>query len=181
MRMLSAVEKRRTTMRNMRSREEAERKLGIFREQFDARCGGFGSAIDGDQEALTSSLAARGEPEELAVDNIALLAAEVLQDFETSDASRHWKSRRHQNWGFMYNVQLRIANAIFPAVSKELTAKEALFQTFIKRFQVHVEALSKEGEAICEAIGVSSDFSLDIGSDLKKFLENNLQENCRTS
>ena len=43
------------------------------------------------------------------VENIALLAERELAAFETNDVARHWRTRRSGYWGYMHDLQARIA------------------------------------------------------------------------
>ena len=178
--MLASINQRKKTMKQLRNKEEAERKLSTFREQFGIACRNFEKLILEDQSTLLTNLTSRSELQLMSTENVVLIAKEVLADYENVDSSKHWKTRRHQNWGFMNQVQKRIANRIFPKVNQELSKMEEQFSRYVARFNRHLLSLSQDGEKLCSKIGVSEDFALDVTGDLELFLENALNETQRT-
>lgn len=172
--LLTAIESRRSALRSLKNREVAEEKLQTFRDQFESSCAKFSSVTQADTEGLQIALSNKTPMEELAADNVVLNAQAVLGDYETNDAGKHWRTRRGGNWGYMHQIQVRVANKIFPAVAQQLTAQTNEFSIFIGKFRIHLKGLSEEADAIKRKLDIEGDFHLDIAGELESFLESTL-------
>ena len=106
-------------------------------------------------------LVQRREPEALIAEIIAHQADEVLGAYEVDDAGRHWKTRRSGYWGYLHELQTRVANRIIPKVAEELGKKTEAFEDFVKKFRVHLHSLSDESKAAV----ASTHFSWNVSHD----------------
>ena len=83
----------------------------------------------------------------LKLDAICFAAREVVGANELDDVGTHWKSRRHGNWGYLKDLQGRIADKIFPRVASNLKDLRDQFSDFTVLFSKRVDALQdKIGE-----------------------------------
>ena len=107
-------------IRDIKDREVAEQKLRSFRHEFGQAGQRFEGAVSKQVELLGERLATRRKQHGTLVENIALLAERELAAFEMNDVARHWRTRRSGYWGYMHDLQGRIANRIFPKVQEML-------------------------------------------------------------
>ena len=177
--LLSVIEKRRAVISGLRSREVAEQKLATFHGQFEENGRRFSEVTKQDSSVLATMLAHRREPEALIAEIIAHQADEVLGSYEVDDAGRHWKTRRSGYWGYLHELQTRVANRIFPKIAEELGKKTEAFDGFVGKFRVHLRSLSDESNANVAKLEIGNELQLDVSSDLDVFLSdtlNSLQE-----
>src|SRR3546814_2307256 len=58
-------------------------------------------------------------------------SSDLLANFETYDVGKHWRTRRSGAWGYMHDLQSRVANRIFPKVQQILSEMTEQFARFI--------------------------------------------------
>lgn len=173
--MLSVVDKRRSVVAGLKDREVAEQKLATFRTGFERNGELFASAARQDIDVLKASLGNRGEAGQLIAEIVAQQADEVLASYETEDAARHWKTRRGGRWGYMHELQARVANRIFPRVAEHLTKQTSDFGNFVDAFRAHLQSLSDEAGLAVERLEIGDELQLDIGASLENFLQETLE------
>lgn len=173
--MLAVIEKRRAVVRSVKNREVAEEKLGTFRREFAEDGKHFVALIRSDCDVLRQTLVTRAAMDRTAAELVALQADVVLAAYETDDAERHWRTRRSGNWGYMSELQSRVANKVFPKVAEQLTARTELFGDFIDKFRIHLSTLSAQGSAMIERLGIGEDLRLDVAQSLEAFLDGTLE------
>lgn len=169
--MLAIIQGRRTAIHNIRNREEAERKLGLFRSQLEQTGIEFEQKTGKDTKTLTDALAAKTSLFDALVENILLQAESVLSDYETKDAVQHWKTRRGGRWGFMSQLQAKVANAIFPKVAGLLSEQQKEFSSFIGNFEAHLGHLSHSSSSVSASLDLGVDVRLDVSERLSRFLQ----------
>ena len=98
-------------IRDIKDREVAEQKLRSFRHEFGQAGQRFEGAVSKQVELLGERLEMRRKQHGTLVENIALLAERELSAFETNDVALHWRTRRSGYWGYMHDLQGRIAKA----------------------------------------------------------------------
>ena len=172
--MLSVIEKRRAVIASLKSREVAESKLATFRREFEQNGKRFSEAMRQDGIVLQTTLTNRAEIEGHVADVIALQADEVLASYETDDAARHWRTRRGGRWGFMHELQTRVANRIFPKVAAELNKQTDAFGEFVDKYRKHLQMLSSEATETIARLEIGDELQFDIGANLESFLKDTL-------
>lgn len=90
-----------------------------------------------DQESFFSTL-------NLRLDNIGFLAQEALNDIEKADLIKHWKTRRYGNWGYMTELQDKVADRIFPKVESNLENLRQHLNYFMQRMENTLNGLQGE-------------------------------------
>lgn len=170
--LLGIITNRLTALRDIKDGEVAERRLAAFRRDFESARERFQSAAESDVALLRANLADAHKRNVLLIETIGLLAEQELADFEINDVGRHWRTRRSGNWGYMRNLQTRVANRIFPRVQQMLSDMTEHFAVFVDHFEKHLSALSaSSGELVVE---------LDLGAtlpfDLTKTLAGSLEK-----
>lgn len=169
------ITNRRAAVRLLKNGEVAEQKLATFREEFASAKQRFQSAAVDQAATLTKDLEARRKQNALFIETITLLAERELAAFETDDAGRHWRTRRSGNWGYMYGLQSRVANKIFPKVQQLLSELTEQFSVFIDRFEQHLLALSQASTGIADRLELGATISFDPSRTLKGSLEKSLE------
>lgn len=162
-------------IRDIKDREVAEHKLRSFRHEFGQAGERFEGAVSKQVDLLTERLEVRRKQHGTLVENIALLAERELATFETNDVARHWRTRRSGYWGYMQDLQGRIANRIFPKVQEMLGEYTQHFAEFARNFEVYLQALSKDGATISESLELGASLPFDATPKLKESLERSLQ------
>lgn len=168
--LLGVIANRRAALRDIRDGEVAEQRLATFRGEFESARTRFQSAAEADVEVLRRNLADSDKRNNHLIEAIGLLADRELGAFESSDVGKHWKTRRSGYWGYMHDLQGKVANRIFPRVQQLLSEMTSHFAVFVDHFEKHLSALS----------GTSSELAgkLDLGDtlpfDLTKTLSGSL-------
>lgn len=162
-------------IRDIKDREVAEQKLRSFRHEFGAASERFEGAVKKQVDLLGIRLEERRAQHGTLVENIALLAERELSVFETNDIARHWRTRRSGYWGYMFDLQGRIANRIFPKVQQMLGEYTLQFAEFARSFEVYLQALAKDGANISDSLELGTSLPFDVTTKLKESLERSLQ------
>lgn len=162
-------------IRDIQDREVAEQKLRSFRDEFGQAGQRFEGAVKKQVELLGERLQERRQQHGTLVENIALLAERELAAFETNDVARHWRTRRSGYWGYMHDLQGRVANRIFPKVQQMLGEYTQHFAEFARSFEVYLQALAKDGSSISESLELGESLPFDVTTKLKESLERSLQ------
>ncbi|MCA9231775.1 MAG: dynamin family protein [Caldilineales bacterium] len=175
MQMLRLIESRRQAVRNIKDREVAEQKLGTFREQFRTACEEFSKLTEADATMHRSALASKKLLAEASEQIIALKAEAVLSMFERDDVGRHWRTRRSGYWGYMHQLQQKVANQIFPTVAEHLQVYNQEFSAFLERFRNHLDSLTTGGNTLAATLELGDDIHFDLKGRLETFLTASLE------
>lgn len=108
------------------------------------------------------------------IETIALAADKLLGEFETDDAGRHWRTRRGGRWGYMYGLQSKVANGIFPRVAQLLNEQQVEFSGFVEKFKAHLTALAEDSAQISQRLDVGAEIRIDAAARLEEFLSRSL-------
>lgn len=162
-------------IRDIKDGEVAEQKLRSFRDEFGQASERFEGAVSQQVNLLGERLQTRRKQHAILVENIALLAERELSTFETNDVARHWRTRRSGYWGYMHDLQGRVANRIFPKVQEMLGEYTETFAEFARSFEVYLQALAKEGSNISESLELGASLPFDVTAKLKESLDRSLQ------
>lgn len=160
------LESRRVAIKRLKNREVAEKGLATFRDQFGKAGEEFSKAVAADIAFLTATFAQRDKFATMAVENISLNAEIILSDYETNDAGRHWRTRRSGSWGYMHDLQSRVANKIFPAVSTMLGGYSDELNDYVVKFKAHLGALSAASTRIADDLDLEAEISFDLEARL---------------
>lgn len=160
--LAQTIEGKINAIRNTKNREEVERRLQNFRTKFKASCKGIADELSEIYLTFKESTDLRLNQQKNSIENVVLKAGRELNKFRTLDVGRHWRTRRSENWGYMYDLQSRVANKIFPAVQEMLESHVEDFATYVKRHDKKISKLTKDAAAaaIELELGKFSDFDI---------------------
>lgn len=105
------------------------------------------------------------------LDLLSMQAKEVLSDLEKGDLLLHWKSRRSGYWGYMTDLQSKVADRIFPKVESLLNQLYAQLEGFMNETGGRLEALQAEMKAVEERHNLSGLEPIDLSATLKPLFE----------
>lgn len=162
-------------IRDIKDREVAEQKLRSFRDQLGEASKRFETSVSKQVVLLSERLDERRKQHVTVVETIALLAERELGDGESTDLMLSWQARRYRHWGSMANLQVGVANRIFPKVQGMLGDYTEAFAEFAHSFEVQLNTLSADGARISEALELGSTLPFDATTKLKESLERSLQ------
>jgi hypothetical protein len=77
------------------------------------------------------------------IETILYIAKDVINDFLNSDTAEHWRRKRNGGWGHLYDIEIKIADKIFPRVEIILNRYVANFQETLKKLHNNLEELQK--------------------------------------
>lgn len=172
--LLGIISNRRAALSGIKDGEVAERRLATFRLEFEAARKKFQSAAESDVANLRRNLADAYKRNDHIIETIGLIADRELGDFETLDVGRHWKTRRSGYWGYMHNLQGRVANKIFPRVQQLLSDMTGNFAVFIGHFEKHLAALSASSNELTNKLELGAALPFDLTKTLSGSLEKSL-------
>ena len=90
-----------------------------------------------DQEAYFATLP-------VYLDLVGMHAKEVLTDLEKADLVKHWKTRRCGSWGYLTDLQAKIADRVFPRIESILNALRDHLDTFMEQAAGQLKRLQDE-------------------------------------
>lgn len=172
--LLTVIANRRAAMRDIKDGEEAERRLATFRGEFESARAKFQTAAVAEVELLQQNLEEGKARNALLIETIGLLAEKELAEFETRDVGKHWKTRRSGYWGYMHDLQGKVANRIFPRVQQLLSDMTERYATFVGHFEKHLAALSGTGADIAAKLEIAETLPFDLTKTLEGSLDKSL-------
>lgn len=173
--LLTIVENRRAALRDIKDGEVAEQSLATFRVEFEYARERFQLAAVEQVAVLKQNLDARRKQNNHIIETIGLLAERELANFETNDVGKHWRTRRSGGWGYMHDLQSRVANRIFPRVQQILSEMTEQFATFVGRFEKHLAALAYTSDDIATRLELGSNLPFDLTKTLMGSLDKSLK------
>lgn len=78
------------------------------------------------------------------LDLIGMHAKEVLNELEKADLVKHWKTRRCGYWGYLTDLQAKIADRIFPKVEAILNTSRGHLDSFMSHAEAQLKVLQDE-------------------------------------
>jgi GTPase Era involved in 16S rRNA processing len=165
--LAETLEAKAAAIRNTRNGEEVERRLSSFRLKFEEICRGIEEELKETFLTFKESTELRLEQHSNSIESIVLKAEKELNKFRTNDVGKHWRTRRSSNWGYMYELQSKVANRIFPSVQVMLESHVEDFSSYVRRHDRKISKLIKEAEAVAAELELGK-FS---GFDIRKKLE----------
>jgi GTPase SAR1 family protein len=172
--LLGTIANRRAALNGIKDGEVAEQRLATFRVEFEAVREKFQTAAESDVTILRKNLEAANKRNNHLIEAIGLIADRELGDFETNDVGKHWKTRRSGYWGYMHNLQGRVANRIFPRVQELLSDMTGHFASFVEHFEKHLSALSSSSGALAEKLELGASLPFDLTKTLAGSLDKSL-------
>ena len=155
-------------IRNTKNGEEVERRLNSFRNKFEEICKGLADELKETFLTFKESTDLRLDQQKLTIDNIVLKAEKELNKFRTNDVGKHWRTRRSSNWGYMYELQSKVANRIFPSVQEMLESHIEDFSSYVRRHERKISKLIKEADVIAVELDLGQISGFDIKKKLKE-------------
>jgi hypothetical protein len=157
-----------SAIKNTKNREEVERRLGNFRAKFAEICKGTESELKEVFGTFKESTEIRLNNQKNSIENIVLKAGKELNKFRTLDVGRHWRTRRNENWGYMYDLQSRVANKIFPTVQEMLESHVEDFSSYVRRHERKISKLTKDAVTSAVDLELGEFANFDIKKQLKE-------------
>ncbi len=114
-----------------------ESNLGKIMDKFQSTMTDLKISHDCDQESLSELL-------ESHITSMKLLASSVIDEYEKSDISKHWKTRRHGYWGYLNEIGTRVADRIFPIMNTSLTKQLTKFNHFMELASLSLDGLESQ-------------------------------------
>jgi len=106
------------------------------------------TAMENEQKAVKLLLAPH-------LENITLLSESVFHEFEKNDLGSHWRSKRYGGWGYLGDLQSRVADLVFPKVELLLNQYIEQFRKFSGAIATHLGLLESEIKLVEEANALS--------------------------
>jgi len=131
---ISAIEKEYDPQRVKEEIESIKAALTQRLDVFEDEAGSLVKQLEQQQTAFHKTLP-------LKLDAICYAAREVIGSNELDDVGTHWKSRRHGNWGYLKDLQGRVADRIFPRVASNLKELRDQFSGFVGLFRTSTGSL----------------------------------------
>lgn len=156
-------------------RSEIEAIRGSLSKSLDILAESSGEALrllKGEQEAFFHIMPTH-------LDLVSMQAKEVLGDLEKADLIKHWKTRRHGYWGFLTDLQSKIADRVFPKVESILNGLGKHLDSFMESSSQHLKQLQKGMSVIESQCNLSGLDPLDLAGTQKPAFERSKTEFAR--
>lgn len=125
-------------------RAELEKKLDFFAEEAATLV----TAMGNEQAALASIVPTH-------LDAICLLAESAFHGLERDDIARSWQARRYRHWGYLSDLQSKVADLIFPKIELLLNKYIEHFRKFSEAIKTQLGHLEKEVVAVEQSNALS--------------------------
>lgn len=175
--LANTIEGKISAIRNTKNREEVERRLNTFRSQFEEIRKGVETELSEVFSLFKESTSNRLNDQKKTIENIVLKAEKELNKFRVDDIARHWRTKRGQNWGYMFDLQTRVANKIFPSVQQMLESHVEDFANYVRRHDGKISKLSKESLKVAAVLDLGDFTQFDIKRKLKDSTNKILEKN----
>lgn len=166
--LADSIDAKVNAIRSTHNREEVERRLQNFRAKFKEYCEGAAGELKEILDTFRESTDNRLDQQKTKIENIALKAEKELRKFRENDLARHWKTRRNEKWGFLFDLQNKVANRIFPSVQEMLESHVEDFSRYIKRHEQKISKLTKSAEAAAKELQLGEMSGFDVKKQLKE-------------
>jgi GTPase SAR1 family protein len=166
---INAIEKDYDAKRVTAEIESIKAGLSTRLDFFEGEAAALIAQLDQKQDAFNKTL-------QFKLDAICLVAREVISANELDDVATHWKSRRHRNWGYLADLQGRVADRIFPRVASNLKELRDQLSEFITFFSQRIDALQVEIGKLEEAHHISGLGALSLAEKQRPVFEKLEQE-----
>jgi len=157
-----------SAINNTKNGDEVERRLTSFRDQFKEICKGIENELKETFLIFKGSTDNRLLQQKNTIENIVLKAEKELNKFRTNDVAKHWRTRRGSNWGYMFDLQSKIANKIFPSVQEMLESHIEDFSSYVRRHERKISKLTKEADTVAIQLELGQFSNFDIKKKLKE-------------
>jgi signal recognition particle receptor subunit beta len=166
--LAEVLEAKVSAIKNTKNGEEVERRLTSFRNQFNEICKGIETELKETFVTFKESTENRLLQQKNNIENITLKAEKELNKFRTNDVAKHWRTRRGSNWGYMFDLQSKVANRIFPSVQEMLESHVEDFSTYVRRHERKISKLTKEADIVASQLDLGQFSNFDIKKKLKE-------------
>ena len=140
-------------------RAELEKKLGFFAGEAATLV----TAMGNEQTALASIVPTH-------LDAICLLAEGVFHELEKGDLGKHWQTKRWGYWGYLSDLQSKVADLIFPKIELLLNKYIEHFRKFSDAVKTQLGHLEKEVVAVEQSNALSGLEPLSLAQAHQKVL-----------
>ncbi|TSA38012.1 MAG: hypothetical protein D4R63_11990 [Methylococcaceae bacterium] len=144
--------------------DNVQNEIEIIRNELNEQLNTFKGGIAEPIQSLINEQQALGKHLPIHLDSICLLANTVLHDLETTDIAKHWKTRRYGGWGYLENLQSKIADKIFPNIEILLGHYISQLDNFSNSISKQIEHLQQEIKHIEQNNKLSGLDSLSLSS-----------------
>ena len=133
----SSFRNRLDAIENDYNADKVQSEIEAIRHSLNEQLNTFDSSIAVPIQSLVDEQQASEKFLSVSLDSICLLANTVLYSLETTDIAKHWKTRRYSNWGYLDDLQSKIADLIFPKI-------EVLLETYVNQLNNFTNSISKQ-------------------------------------
>jgi len=144
--------------------DNVQNEIEIIRNELNEQLNTFKGGIAVPIQSLMNEQQALGKHLPIHLDSICLLANTVLHDLETTDIAKHWKTRRYGGWGYLEDLQSKIADKIFPNIEILLGHYISQLDNFSNSISKQIEHLQQEIKHIEQNNKLSGLDSLSLSS-----------------
>jgi tRNA U34 5-carboxymethylaminomethyl modifying GTPase MnmE/TrmE len=144
--------------------DKVQMEIEIIRNGLNEQLNTFKDGIAVPIQSLIDEQKALGQHLSVHLDNICLLANTVLHDLETTDIAKNWKRRRYGGWGYLEDLQSKIADKIFPNIEILLNQYISQLDNFSHSINRQIEHLQQEIQHIEQNNKLSGLDSLSLSS-----------------
>jgi predicted GTPase len=166
--LAQVMESKASALQSIKNGDEVERRLTSFRKQFKEICKGIENELKETFLTFKSSTDIRLLQQKNTVENVVLKAEKELNKFRTNDVAKHWRTRRISNWGYMFDLQTKVANRIFPSVQEMLESHIEDFSSYVRRHERKISKLIKEADTVALQLELGQFNNFDIKKKLKE-------------
>jgi len=166
---ISAIEKDYDPQRVKAEIESIKTALSARLDVFEHEAGSLIDQLEQQQTAFDKTLSFK-------LDAICFAAREVIASNEVDDASANWKRRRYGGWGYLSDLQARVADRIFPRVASNLKELRDQFSDFVKLFSARIVTLQSQIRELEEEHHITGLDALSLADQQRPIFEKLEQE-----
>jgi GTPase Era involved in 16S rRNA processing len=157
-------------LKNDYNADKVQAEIEGIREALEEQLTFFQKEIAVPIQALADEQKALGKHLPIHLDSICLLADTVLHDLEKTDLAKHWRTKRAGYWGYLDDLQTKIADKIFPRIEVLLNHYIGQLDNFSSSINKQVDHLQQEIRHIEQNNKLSGLDSLSLSSCQERVL-----------
>jgi GTPase SAR1 family protein len=149
--------------------ELIRKELEELLNRFGGRMKELGQVHSDDQDSLGELIGAN-------LARMSLLAGRVLSNYEKSDIGQHWRTRRSGYWGYLNDLEGKVADKVFPVMEAMLNHQRREFGKFQTCVEDAMSGLEQEISRLERESAIEGLPEINFAQTREKFLKDYLAD-----
>jgi hypothetical protein len=144
----TSCENRLDAIESIYDENKVQEQLQQIRKQLEKELAQFKKKLEPALNEMSKEQSAFSKHLSVYLDNIEMLAKREIEPHKYSDISRHWRTKRAGNWGYIFGIENNIADRIFPTVEQILNEYIVHLNNYSSSIKIELDHLQKQIQEI---------------------------------